>query len=137
MSRKPDGLHRYMRRVSAVLPGFGAQKRAVLSEIHTVLLEIPHAETMSYEILCAAAGAPEEIAAPHVEAGVRRERRLCVWRLALFTTALILGLAAFGMGCLFGKSTAGYTEIYRPGDVLPREVAEALPAEYTRAFTVE
>lgn len=92
MSRKPDGLHRYMRRVSAVLPGFGAQKRAVLSEIHTVLLEIPHAETMSYEILCAAAGAPEEIAAPHVEAGVRRERRLCVWRLALFTTALILGL---------------------------------------------
>ncbi len=138
MSRKPNDLRQYMRRASAVLPGFGAQKRAALSKIRTALLEIPHAETMSYEILCAAAETPEEIAAPHVAEGIRQERKLLrTWSLALLALALVLGIAAFGLGCAYGKDAAGRAEIYRPGDALPREVVQALPAEYTRAFATE
>lgn len=64
MKRKPEsGFEQYLRRVYRAVSGTRAEKKREAARVQSLLCEIPHAETMSYDILCAAAGTPESFAA--------------------------------------------------------------------------
>lgn len=63
MRRKPEsGFEQYLRRVYRAVSGTRAEKKRETARVQSLLCEIPHAETMSYDILCAAAGTPESFA---------------------------------------------------------------------------
>ena len=64
MKRKPEsGFEQYLRRVYRAVSGTRAEKKREAARVQSLLCEIPHAETMSYDILCAVAGTPESFAA--------------------------------------------------------------------------
>ena len=52
MKRKPEsGFEQYLRRVYRAVSGTRAEKKREVARVQSLLCEIPHAETMSYEIL--------------------------------------------------------------------------------------
>ena len=60
MRRKPEsGFEQYLRRVYRAVSGTRAEKKREAARVQSLLCEIPHAETMSYDILCAVAGTAE------------------------------------------------------------------------------
>lgn len=143
-----SGMEEYLRRVSAGLSGTRAQKRAQLEKIRAALCEIPHAETMSLEILAAAAGAPEafaavcEQAAPS-RAGKRRSLRLCI-AAVLCCAALFI---VFQLGMAYGAEKQssqwdGYVQSYRLEDgmldelmlEMPERCFQKLPKEVQRLW---
>lgn len=63
MKRKPEsGFEQYLRRMYRAVSGTRAEKKRETARVQSLLCEIPHAETMSYDILCAVAGTPESFA---------------------------------------------------------------------------
>ena len=122
--KKRNGMERYMRRAAAALHVSQREKKAALQEIRNLLLEIPHAEAMSLDILTAAAGEPELLAAAYVP--VRRKiGRLSVCMLILALCAALTGVFCAGLFC--GRQSTewhGYVQSYTPGDELPPEAAK-------------
>lgn len=97
MKRKPEsGFEQYLRRVYRAVNGTRAEKKREMERVRAVLNEIPHAETMSYEILCAAAGAPESFA-------VDCESRKTCRPLVFFAVALTVLALVFVLGTAVGK----------------------------------
>ena len=89
MKRKPEsGFEQYLRRVYRAVSGTRAEKKREAARVQSLLCEIPHAETMSYDILCAAAGTPESFAA-----GFQSRRTQSPLVLSVLALAFILGAA--------------------------------------------
>ena len=108
MKRKPEsGFEQYLRRVYRAVNGTRAEKKREMERVRAVLNEIPHAETMSYEILCAAAGAPESFA-------VDCESRKTCRPLVFFAVALTVLALAFILGAAMGQAR----EKTQTGDVV-------------------
>ena len=52
MRRKPEsGFEQYLRRVYRAVSGTRAEKKRETARVQSLLCEIPHAETMSYDIV--------------------------------------------------------------------------------------
>lgn len=94
MKRKPEsGFEQYLRRVYRAVNGTRNEKKREMERVRAVLNEIPHAETMSYEILCAAAGAPESFAAGRESRKTRRPLVFSAVALTVLALAFLLGTA--------------------------------------------
>ena len=84
--------------------------------------EIPHAETMSYEILCAAAGEPESFA---VSVHTRPKRSPLVVLSVIVTASALLFMLGTAIGQTREKAeTDGYVESYRYEDGSLQEFLE-------------
>ena len=122
MRRKPEsGFEQYLRRVYRAVSGTRAEKKRETARVQSLLCEIPHAETMSYDILCAAAGTPESFAAGFQS---RRTQSPLVLS-AVMLTVLIFGAA---MGQAREKTqTGGVVMSYRYEDGSLQKLLEERP----------
>lgn len=112
-SWKRNGMETYLRRVRRTMGGTRAQRQACLERVRASLSEIPHADTMSYDILVAAAGKPETFAA---DCPARDKNRHVICAAILF--AALAAAAAVSTAALHDKSD-GFVETYRLGQALP------------------
>lgn len=126
MKRKPEnGFEQYLRRVYRAVNGTRAEKKREAARVQSLLCEIPHAETMSYDILCAAAGAPESFAAGFQSR--RTESPLVLSAVMLTVLAL-----AFMLGAAMGQAreraqTGGVVASYRYEDGSLQTLLEEKP----------
>lgn len=126
MKRKPEnGFEQYLRRVYRAVNGTRAEKKREAARVQSLLCEIPHAETMSYDILCAAAGTPESFAAGFQSR--RTESPLVLSAVMLTVLAL-----AFMLGTAMGQSrekaqTNGVVVSYRYEDGSLQTLLEEKP----------
>lgn len=126
MKRKPEsGFEQYLRRVYRAVNGTRAEKKAETARVQSLLCEIPHAETMSYDILCAAAGAPESFAAGYKS----RQKRSPLVFSAVMLTVLAL---TFMLGAAIGQArekaqTDGVVTSYRYEDGSLQKLLEERP----------
>ena len=94
MKRKPEnGFEQYLRRVYRAVNGTRAEKKREAARVQSLLCEIPHAETMSYDILCAAAGAPESFATGFQSRRTQNPLVLSAVMLTVLALAFMLGAA--------------------------------------------
>ena len=94
MKRKPEnGFEQYLRRVYRAVNGTRAEKKREAARVQSLLCEIPHAETMSYDILCAAAGAPESFATGFQSRRTQSPLVLSAVMLTVLALAFMLGAA--------------------------------------------
>lgn len=94
MKRKPEnGFEQYSRRVYRAVSGTRAEKKREAARVQSLLCEIPHAETMSYDILCAAAGTPESFAVGFQSRRTRSPLVLSAVMLTVLALAFMLGAA--------------------------------------------
>ena len=94
MKRKPEsGFEQYLRRVYRAVNGTRAEKKREAARVQSLLCEIPHAETMSYDILCAAAGTPESFAAGFQNRRTENPLVLSAVMLTVLALAFMLGAA--------------------------------------------
>ena len=94
MKRKPEnGFEQYLRRVYRAVNGTRAEKKREATRVQSLLCEIPHAETMSYDILCAAAGTPESFAAGFQSRRTESPLVLSAVMLTVLALAFMLGTA--------------------------------------------
>lgn len=123
MKRKPEsGFEQYLRRVYRAVSGTRAEKKREAARVQSLLCEIPHAETMSYDILCAAAGTPESFAA-----GFQSQSPLVLSAVMLTVLAL-----AFILGAAMGQArektqTGGVVMSYRYEDGSLQTLLEERP----------
>ena len=105
MKRKPEsGFEQYLRRVYRAVSGTRAEKKRETARVQSLLCEIPHAETMSYDILCAVAGTPESFTAGFQSRRTQSPLVLSAVMLTVLVLAFILGAA---MGQAHEKTQTG------------------------------
>ena len=126
MKRKPEsGFEQYLRRVYRAVSGTRAEKKREVARVQSLLCEIPHAETMSYDILCAAAGTPENFAAGFQSRRTQSPLVLSAVMLTVLVFAFILGAA---MGQAREKTqTGGVVVSYRYEDGSLQKLLEERP----------
>lgn len=126
MKRKPEsGFEQYLCRVYRAVSGTRAEKKRETARVQSLLCEIPHAETMSYDILCAAAGTPESFAAGFQSRRTQSPLVLSAVMLTVLVFAFILGAA---MGQAREKTQTGdVVESYRYEDGSLQTLLEERP----------
>ena len=96
MRTKLNGLEEYLSRAEQVLNCPQKEKKTVLEQVRSMLLDIPEIETMTLEQICETAGPPEELAAEHKKAPLTWKEKLI--RKAI-GTVFVLGLLLFAIWC--------------------------------------
>ena len=121
MKRKPEsGFEQYLRRVYRAVSGTRAEKKREAARVQSLLCEIPHAETMSYDD-----GTPESFAA-----GVQSRRTQSP--LVLSAVMLTVLVFAFILGAAMGQArektqTGGVVVSYRYEDGSLQTLLEERP----------
>lgn len=116
IKKKPEsGFELYLKRVFREINGTRKEKKREVERVKAVLNEIPHAETMSYEILCAAAGEPESFVSGF------RSRQKKFSPLVVLSVVVTMCALMFMLGAAIGQArekaeTNGYVESYRYED---------------------
>ena len=101
------------------------EKKRETARVQSLLCEIPHAETMSYDILCAVAGTPESFAAGFQSRRTQSPLALSAVMLTVLALAFILGAA---MGQAREKTqTGGVVMSYRYEDGSLQKLLEERP----------
>lgn len=102
MRIKLNGLEEYLRQAEQVLDCPPKEKKTVLEQVRSMLLDLPDIESMTFEQICETAGPPEELAAEHKKAPQSWKEKLI--RRAL-GTMFIIALLLFAIWC--GTRTEG------------------------------
>lgn len=127
MKRKPEsGFEQYLRRVYRAVSGTRAEKKRETARVQSLLCEIPHAETMSYDILCAVAGTPESFAAGFQSRRTQSPLVLSAVMLTVLALAFMLG-AAMGQARERAQTKDGIVMSYRYEDGSLQKLLEERP----------
>ena len=123
IKKKPEsGFELYLKCVFRAVDGTRKEKKREAERVRAVLNEIPHAETMSYEILCAAVGEPESFA---VSVHTRPKRSPLIVLSVIVTASALLFMLGMAIGQAREKTeTGGYVESYRYEDGSLQEFLE-------------
>ena len=128
-NNKRSGKNEYLRQLSMLLPWMSPHRKDIMKEAERRLSEIPNAQFMSYEILNAVAGNPQQflegiIDVQHIS---HRKRRLAFFWVPAIVVLLIalIGLLKIS-NSKQSEMQHGYVEFYDIDDELPSEVEDFL-----------
>ena len=121
---KQNGLEEYLRRAEQVLDCSPKEKKTVLEQVRSMLLDIPEIETMTLEEICETAGPPEELAGETPKTALTWKEKLI--RRAI-GTVFILGILLFAVWC--GIRTEGTLLYFTGSPPAESEVTVELPSQ--------
>ena len=124
MKGKQNGLEEYLRQAEQVLDCPQKEKKTVLEQVRSMLLDLPDIESMTFEQICETAGPPEELAAEHRKAPQSWKERLI--RRAL-GTMFIIALLLFAIWC--GTRTKGTLLYFAEAPAAESAVTVELPSQ--------